>query len=107
MYATVVYYGAEKVWAWIRQAKAEGCSHQTGLGDDVLTIVEKFSDLKPLAEIIHNTFGMDISVDGVKTAVGVDFLQELFIDGHVVYPVARTAESALYSERAKGLGWAE
>lgn len=50
---------------------------------------------------------MVISYQSTKTAVGVDFLQELLVNDKVEYPLGRTATSALYTERAKGLGWAE
>lgn len=106
-YGLIKYYGVDYIKNLISLAHKYQTFPQIGLGDDALGVVKSFSDLQPIADIIKDAFGMEISVQSTKTAVGVDFLQELFWDGKVYYPSGRAMTSALYSERAKGLGWAE
>lgn len=83
-----------------------GTFFSAGLGDDFLGIVKSLDDLRKIAAIVSKDFGMEISVDSIKTAVGIDFLQELFWKDRIEYPVARIAPSALYTERSSQKGFA-
>lgn len=62
----------------IRKATEYKTFSQTGLGDDALGLVKEFDDLAKIAAVIKKDLGLDISVESTKTAVGVDFLQELY-----------------------------
>lgn len=105
-YALYVLYGEEWVERVQYLAKQEGTFDAAGLGDDLLALVKDLRDLPKLVKIIEEAFGMSISIDSIKTAVGIDFLQELFWDGSISYPIARIAPSALYTERHSGKGFA-
>lgn len=60
------------------KAKRKSTFVMAGLGDDLLLPLKSVEDLPRFARIIRDTFGMEISVDSIKTAVGIDFLQELY-----------------------------
>lgn len=110
IYALMKLYGTEFVTNTFTRIRDEYKTFPSiGLGDDVLSWCRDAADLVKLADIINETFGMEISVESTKTAIGVDFLQELYIheSDSIMYPTGRTAVSALYTERPKGLGWAE
>lgn len=107
IYGLIGLYGSAYVREMFELARSYGTFAQTGLGDDLLGWLKEFSDLPTIAKDIEDAFGLIISVKSDKTAIGVDFLQELLWDGKIQYPVGRTATSALYTEGPKGLGWAE
>lgn len=106
LYAMIKVYGRD----WVETQSIEFINNKTffsaGLGDDFMTVLKDLSDLPKIAKIVERDFGMEISVDSIKTAVGIDFLQELFWEDRIEYPVARIAPSALYTERSSGKGFA-
>lgn len=107
IYGCLVIKGRDWLQSWIDACIQAGTFALIGLGDDLLAVVDNFSDLRKIADVIMDTFGMEISVDGIKTSVGVDFLQEYYDGKKISYPVGRAVRSALYTERPKGLGWAQ
>lgn len=62
----------------IEKFQRGGTFFSAGLGDDFLGVVKHLDDIRKIADIVERDFGMIISVDSIKTAVGIDFLQELF-----------------------------
>lgn len=106
-YGLIQYYGYDDVYRIMRSIRSKDTFPSIALGDDVLSWVKDFKHLPEICKKIEDHFGMVISYQSTKTAVGVDFLQELLVNDKVEYPLGRTATSALYTERAKGLGWAE
>lgn len=106
VYAMIVYYGEQWVDSLITAAANAKTGFSFGLGDDFQGMIKKLSDLVEINKIINKAFGMNISVDSIKTAVGVDFLQELYWNGNIEYPIGRLAPSALYTERSSGKGFA-
>lgn len=106
MYAYIKIYGYDWVVTTMDKFLARDTFFSAGLGDDFLGVVKDLTDLKKIADIVMKDFGMEISIDSIKTAVGIDFLQELFWEDRIEYPVARIAPSALYTERSSGKGFA-
>lgn len=103
-YALIKVYGKSYINSLFNAARSKQTFAWAGLGDDFMTLIRNLSDLKQIAKICERDFGMSISVDSYKTAVGVDFLQEHYFEGKVYYPLGRVWRSLLYTERPKGLG---
>lgn len=104
-YVSMRMYSVDEVIQINQKLMRSGSPTSTVMGDDLLRWFKSFSHLKEFAKIVKSEFNMDVSVDGVKTALGVFFLQERVVNDKVLYPTARAVSKCLWVERPKGLNW--
>lgn len=104
IYCLIKLRGEGFVQDLINKAKSMKTSIFTAAGDDLEFALDDIDQLKSIKEIMYRDFGLKLDIASEKMALGIDFLQEFYIDGKIVYPTARSMGSAMYSERNRTYG---
>lgn len=104
-YAKMKMYSVKEVIKIDNELVKAGAYPMAVMGDDLSTWLKSHKDVPKFAKIIKDSFNMDVSWDGTKTAYGVFFLQERIHDGKLIFPSPRAISKCLWVERPKGLNW--